>query len=82
MNILKSERFRELFLNLGWRAVSVPGEIHGYWTEFTNFGSGKVSWAQLVQPTIDILVKGCLTLIPIPSYHLTLLRSTSIKFIG
>ena len=42
--------------------MSVPGEIHGYFTEYQNFGSGNVPWAQLVQPTIDILEKGRLYL--------------------
>lgn len=42
----------------GWRAVAVPGELHGLWTEFNRFGSGKIAWASLVNPTIDLLEEG------------------------
>ncbi|EYB82326.1 hypothetical protein Y032_0362g3508 [Ancylostoma ceylanicum] len=42
----------------GWRAVAVPGELHGLWTEFEKYGSGKISWKSLVQPTIDLLEEG------------------------
>ncbi|EPB70037.1 putative gamma-glutamyltransferase [Ancylostoma ceylanicum] len=43
---------------IGWRAVAVPGELHGLWTEFEKYGSGKISWKSLVQPTIDLLEEG------------------------
>ncbi|KIH48914.1 hypothetical protein ANCDUO_21013 [Ancylostoma duodenale] len=42
----------------GWRSVAVPGELHGMWTEFEKFGSKKLSWKSLVQPTIDLLEEG------------------------
>ncbi|EYB82318.1 hypothetical protein Y032_0362g3503 [Ancylostoma ceylanicum] len=42
----------------GWRAVAVPGELHGLWTEFEKYGSRKISWKSLVQPTIDLLEEG------------------------
>ncbi|KHJ97058.1 gamma-glutamyltranspeptidase [Oesophagostomum dentatum] len=42
----------------GWRAVAVPGELHGLWTEFENYGSKKVTWRSLVQPTIELLEEG------------------------
>ncbi|TKR94552.1 hypothetical protein L596_008820 [Steinernema carpocapsae] len=41
----------------GWLAIGVPGEIHGYWTEYTRFG-GNVPWKTIVQPTIDLLAEG------------------------
>ncbi|VDO64075.1 unnamed protein product [Heligmosomoides polygyrus] len=43
---------------LGWKAVAVPGELHGLWTSFEKFGSGKVLWNSLVQPTIELLEEG------------------------
>ena len=43
---------------LGWRAIAVPGELHGLWTEYTRFGSGKVPWKQLIQPTMELLEEG------------------------
>lgn len=41
----------------GWEAIAVPGEVHGLWTEYTNFG-GKVPWKTLVEPTIELLEEG------------------------
>lgn len=43
---------------LGWRAPAVPGELHGLWTEYKNFGSGKITWDKLIQPTIELLEEG------------------------
>uniref|UniRef100_A0A0N4Z0Z3 Gamma-glutamyltranspeptidase 1 n=1 Tax=Parastrongyloides trichosuri TaxID=131310 RepID=A0A0N4Z0Z3_PARTI len=43
---------------IGWLAVAVPGEIHGMYTAFKKFGSGKVSWKNLVDPTIELLKEG------------------------
>ncbi|PIO76823.1 gamma-glutamyltranspeptidase, partial [Teladorsagia circumcincta] len=43
---------------IGWLAVAVPGELHGLYTEFEKFGSRKVSWADLIRPTIDLLDEG------------------------
>lgn len=45
------------FLFTGWEAVAVPGELHGLWTEYTNFG-GQVSWEALVRPTIRLMEEG------------------------
>lgn len=43
---------------VGWKAVAVPGELHGLRTEFEKFGSGAVEWRQLLKPTIDLLAEG------------------------
>jgi gamma-glutamyltranspeptidase/glutathione hydrolase/leukotriene-C4 hydrolase len=48
----------------GWEAIGVPGELHGLWTEYKNYG-GKIEWKKIVQPTIDILAEG-----PPTSHHL------------
>ncbi|VDM42737.1 unnamed protein product [Toxocara canis] len=42
---------------IGWRAIAVPGELHGMWTEYTHFG-GAISWEQLVLPTINLMEEG------------------------
>ncbi|CEF62587.1 Gamma-glutamyltranspeptidase family-containing protein [Strongyloides ratti] len=42
----------------GWLAVAVPGEIHGMYTAYKNFGSGKILWKNLVDPTIELLKDG------------------------
>lgn len=41
----------------GWEAIAVPGELHGLWTEYKQFG-GKIPWESIIQPTIDILTEG------------------------
>lgn len=41
----------------GWRAMAVPGELHGLRTEYINFG-GKLPWARLFQPSIEMLTVG------------------------
>ncbi|CAI4227332.1 unnamed protein product [Auanema sp. JU1783] len=43
---------------LGWKAVAVPGELHGIWTAFVKYGSRKVTWSSLVEPTIELLQEG------------------------
>ena len=35
---------------LGWRASGVPGTIAGFALAFEKFGSGQVTWAQLIEP--------------------------------
>jgi gamma-glutamyltranspeptidase len=42
----------------GWKAIAVPGEVHGLWTAFNTFGSGALSWKELIQPTIDLMKSG------------------------
>uniref|UniRef100_A0A7E4VNC5 Gamma-glutamyltranspeptidase 1 n=1 Tax=Panagrellus redivivus TaxID=6233 RepID=A0A7E4VNC5_PANRE len=41
----------------GWEAIAVPGELHGMWTEYSNFGGG-VNWSSLITPTLEILNEG------------------------
>ncbi len=43
---------------LGWKAIAVPGELHGLRTEYEHFGSGRLSWRQLLEPTIELLKRG------------------------
>ncbi|EFA08621.1 glutathione hydrolase 1 proenzyme isoform X2 [Tribolium castaneum] len=43
----------------GGLAVAVPGELRGYWEAYHRYG-GKVAWADLVQPTIDLCESGVL----------------------
>lgn len=35
---------------LGWRASGVPGTVAGFAQAFEKYGSGKISWAQLIEP--------------------------------
>ncbi|KAI6179523.1 hypothetical protein M3Y98_00619600 [Aphelenchoides besseyi] len=42
----------------GWLAVAVPGELHGLYTAYENFGSKKVSWRSLIEPTIQLMKEG------------------------
>jgi gamma-glutamyltranspeptidase len=36
----------------------VPGEVHGLWTAFKRFGSGKIAWMDLLMPTVNLLTEG------------------------
>ncbi|MFH4984943.1 hypothetical protein AB6A40_011652, partial [Gnathostoma spinigerum] len=36
---------------IGWRAVAVPGEIHGLYSAYIRFGGG-TTWNKLVMPTV------------------------------
>ncbi|CAB3397466.1 unnamed protein product [Caenorhabditis bovis] len=55
---------KNMFLNdsdgskYGFKAAGIPGEIAGYWHSFTKHGSGKVSWKELVTPSIELASKG------------------------
>ncbi|KAK0397264.1 hypothetical protein QR680_002056 [Steinernema hermaphroditum] len=42
----------------GWKAMGVPGELHGLRTEYEHFGGG-VPWKALFEPTIELLNNGC-----------------------
>ncbi|KAK6109319.1 Gamma-glutamyltranspeptidase family protein [Brugia pahangi] len=42
----------------GYRAIATPSELHGLWTVFSLFGSGKVSWYRLFQPSIELALQG------------------------
>ena len=48
----------------GWRAIATPGEIAGYWMGFQKFGSGNVTWKELVQPSVDLARHG----VPVSEY--------------
>lgn len=42
----------------GYRSIATPGEIHGYYTAFSKFGGGKVTWKQLFEPAITLAREG------------------------
>uniref|UniRef100_A0A0R3RPJ3 Gamma-glutamyltranspeptidase 1 n=1 Tax=Elaeophora elaphi TaxID=1147741 RepID=A0A0R3RPJ3_9BILA len=48
----------------GFRAIATPGEIAGYWLSFKRFGSGKISWYDLIKPSIDLCRYG----VPVSQY--------------
>ena len=43
---------------LGAKAGGVPGEVRGYWEAKQRLGNPCISWAELVQPAIDICEGG------------------------
>uniref|UniRef100_A0A0N5A496 Gamma-glutamyltranspeptidase 1 n=1 Tax=Parastrongyloides trichosuri TaxID=131310 RepID=A0A0N5A496_PARTI len=43
---------------VGWKSISVPGELHGLWTAYKNFGSEKVNWTMLIEPSILLAKNG------------------------
>ncbi|GMR47273.1 hypothetical protein PMAYCL1PPCAC_17468, partial [Pristionchus mayeri] len=42
----------------GYSSIGVPGELHGLYTAFTRFGSGKVPWKRLVDPSASLAARG------------------------
>ncbi|KAK6757166.1 hypothetical protein RB195_015158 [Necator americanus] len=42
----------------GYRSIATPSELHGFWTVFRRFGSGKVSWSRLFDPSINLAIHG------------------------
>ncbi|CAK5123469.1 unnamed protein product [Meloidogyne enterolobii] len=42
----------------GYKSVSVPGELHGLWTAYKRFGSGRITWNNLIMPTVHLLNEG------------------------
>ncbi|KJH48233.1 gamma-glutamyltranspeptidase [Dictyocaulus viviparus] len=54
----------EMFVNdstesiYGYRAIATPSELHGFWTVFQKFGSGKISWSRLFEPSINLAING------------------------
>ncbi|CAI4225030.1 unnamed protein product [Auanema sp. JU1783] len=48
----------------GFKAAAVPGELAGYWYTFTRFGSGKVQWKDLIEPSIRLCREG----VPVSQY--------------
>jgi gamma-glutamyltranspeptidase/glutathione hydrolase len=43
---------------LGYRAAGVPGTVRGMELALKKYGSGKISWAQLIEPARELAVKG------------------------
>lgn len=48
----------------GFRAIATPGEIAGYWLAFKRYGSGQISWYDLLKPSIDLCRNG----VPVSKY--------------
>lgn len=43
---------------IGYKSIGVPGEVHGYWTAYKQYGSGLISWQDLLIPTVQLLKNG------------------------
>ncbi|KAJ9096809.1 hypothetical protein QFC21_005080 [Naganishia friedmannii] len=39
---------------VGGLSVGVPGELKGLWTAYEQFGSGRISWERLLQPSVEL----------------------------
>uniref|UniRef100_A0A915PY21 Gamma-glutamyltransferase n=1 Tax=Setaria digitata TaxID=48799 RepID=A0A915PY21_9BILA len=61
---------RNMFVNdefgskYGFRAIATPGEIAGYWRAFKQYGSGIISWYDLIKPSIELCRDG----VPVSKY--------------
>src|SRR4030095_2511128 len=43
---------------VGYRAAGVPGTVRGMEMALKNYGSGKLSWAQLIEPARALAANG------------------------
>ncbi|VDM40622.1 unnamed protein product [Toxocara canis] len=43
---------------VGYKSIATPGELHGLWTTFKRFGSGRIAWQDLIMPTVKLLSAG------------------------
>ncbi|CAJ0588090.1 unnamed protein product [Cylicocyclus nassatus] len=43
---------------LGYSSIGTPGFLHGLWTAYKRFGSGRVAWQDLLLPTVNLLERG------------------------
>lgn len=43
---------------IGYRSIMVPGFVRGFWTGYQRFGSGLISWADLLEPAIALAEDG------------------------
>jgi gamma-glutamyltranspeptidase/glutathione hydrolase len=43
---------------LGWRASGVPGTVAGFAAAFQKYGSGKVTWADVIEPARRLAAEG------------------------
>ena len=51
-------RILNLEKSAGGKSVCVPGEVAGLWYAYENFGSGKLSWAELIEPAVRLAEEG------------------------
>uniref|UniRef100_A0A914P8M4 Uncharacterized protein n=2 Tax=Panagrolaimus TaxID=55784 RepID=A0A914P8M4_9BILA len=61
----------------GWRAIATPGEIAGYWKAFSKYGSGKISWKDIVMPSVELARNG----LPISEYLGNVLKVKEHQFL-
>uniref|UniRef100_A0A914YXG3 Gamma-glutamyltransferase n=1 Tax=Panagrolaimus superbus TaxID=310955 RepID=A0A914YXG3_9BILA len=61
----------------GWRAIATPGEIAGYWKAFSNYGSGKILWKDIVMPSVELARNG----VPISEYLGNVLKVKEHQFL-
>ncbi|CAJ0929582.1 unnamed protein product, partial [Mesorhabditis belari] len=48
----------------GFNAVGTPGELAGYWLVYRDYGSGRIAWRELIEPSIKLCRDG----VPVSEY--------------
>ncbi len=38
--------------------MAIPGEIRGYWAAKQRYGNPNITWASLVQPSVEMCLEG------------------------
>jgi gamma-glutamyltranspeptidase / glutathione hydrolase len=51
-------RLRSRANDVGYQAVMVPGFVRGCWRAYERFGSGRLSWARILEPAIRLAADG------------------------
>ncbi|VDN52085.1 unnamed protein product [Dracunculus medinensis] len=60
----------------GFLAIATPGELYGYWLAYTKYGSGNVTWSEIIQPTIDLCKNG----VPVSEFLANVLKVKEKQF--
>lgn len=61
---------------IGFLAIATPGELYGYWLAYTKYGSGNVTWSEIIQPTIDLCKNG----VPVSEFLANVLKVKEKQF--
>lgn len=43
---------------VGYKSIATPGELHGLWTTYKRYASGRIAWQDLIMPTVNLLKNG------------------------
>eukprot|EP01119_Soliformovum_irregulare_P010071 TRINITY_DN2450_c3_g1_i1.p1 TRINITY_DN2450_c3_g1~~TRINITY_DN2450_c3_g1_i1.p1 ORF type:complete len:617 (+),score=197.12 TRINITY_DN2450_c3_g1_i1:94-1944(+) len=62
----------------GPKSIAVPGELAALWKAFSKYGSGNITWQEVIQPAIDLSYQG----ITVSQHLATILQSHKAAVLG